>query len=284
MNHAFALVFIFCLSGLAFPQDAEAFRRPITQVPVSQRLKTFGEAHDEHFTGKTLKALIWNIKKTQEESWRLEFLRLSSDQDLLVLQEGITSSRFQSILSFFPHFEFAMGTSFLSFGSPTGVMNASTVRGSHLVTHTRDREPIVNTPKATLYSRYLLPETRQYLLVVNVHGINLESYRAFRRHLKQMLAVIDQHSGPVLWAGDFNTRTKARTALLLKLTQERGFAEVKFENGHRRMVWLGTRNYLDHAFVRGLAYTRAWVDPLVRGSDHKPLFVELELESAQTKF
>ncbi len=283
MKHTLALLFVFSLSALAFPQDVEAFRRPISPVPVHKRLQHLGEATADFFTGQTLRAMIWNIKKTEEDPWQLEFLRLSSGQDLLVLQEGITSPRFNFVRQFFPTHEFAMGVSFLNFGRPTGVINATTVRGTHEVTHTRDREPVVNTPKATIYSRYPLAGLEEELLVVNVHGINLTSYAAFRRHLEQMLAVIDQHSGPVLWAGDFNTRTRARTALLQRLARERGFEEVRFENGHRRMVWWGTQNYLDHAFVKGLPYSRAWVEPGVRGSDHKPLFVELDLEPAQAK-
>jgi endonuclease/exonuclease/phosphatase (EEP) superfamily protein YafD len=44
------------------------------------------------------------------------------------------------------------------------------------------------------------------------------------------------------------------------------------------MVWKFTRNYLDHGFVRGLKVLSAEVLADARGSDHKPMVLELALE------
>ena len=82
----------------------------------------------------------------------------------------------------------------------------------------------------------------------------------------------------MFFAGDFNTRTKARTSYLMKAMSELNLTHVTFKNGDRRMVWKFTRNYLDHGFVRGLKVLSAEVLADARGSDHKPMVLELALE------
>lgn len=270
---------------LLFSFEAEA-RRPlgywIELVPLEQAHRFFGQADELALDPTSIKTLVWNIKKTQEAAWPREFLSYSENKHLVLLQEGIQNQRFATTTEQVPGLRWDMAISFLlrkSNRAATGSLIGSTVSPVHTaVTHTRDYEPVVNTPKATIYAKYPLAGTTQELLVISIHGINLTSLSAFKRHMLQTREEILRHEGPVLFAGDFNTRTQARTRYLMKLLSDLKLQPVTFKNGDRRMVWKFTRNYLDHAFVRGLKVQSAEVLADSRGSDHKPMVLELALD------
>lgn len=270
---------------LLFSFEAEA-RRPlgywIELVPLEQAHRFFGQADELALDPTSIKTLVWNIKKTQEAAWQREFLSYSENKHLVLLQEGIQNQRFTTTTEQVPGLRWDMAISFLlrkSNRAATGSMIGSTVLPVHTaVTQTSDFEPVVNTPKATIYAKYPLAGTAQELLVISIHGINLTSLSAFKRHMLQTRAEILRHDGPVLFAGDFNTRTRARTRYLMKLMSDLNLHPVTFKNGDRRMVWKFTRNYLDHTFVRGLKVQTAEVLADSRGSDHKPMVLELALD------
>jgi endonuclease/exonuclease/phosphatase (EEP) superfamily protein YafD len=251
-------------------------------VPLAQAHRYFGQAEELELDPGSIKTLVWNIKKTEKKEWQREFLDYMENQDLVLLQEGLKNERFLSTTAQRPELRWDMAVSFLlrqSNRAATGTLIGSTVAPSHVVvSHTEDFEPIVNTPKATIFAKYPLAGTQQELLVISIHGINLTSLNTFRRHLQQARAQIQLHDGPVFFAGDFNTRTKARTSYMMKMMCELNLTPVTFKNGDRRMVWKFTRNYLDHGFVRGLKVLSAEVLADSRGSDHKPMVLELALK------
>jgi len=267
-----------------FSFEAHA-RRPLGYwfelVPLAEAHRTFGEAAELALDSRSIKALVWNIKKTEESPWKKEFLSFSAGQNLVLLQEGIQNPLFHSTIEQLPGLRWDLGISFLlrqSNRAATGPLIGSTALPvDTTVTQTTDFEPLVNTPKATIYATYPLTGTAQELLVISIHGINLTKFSAFKRHLLQIREEILRHDGPVLFAGDFNTRTKARTRYAMNLLAEMNLEPVTFKNGDRRMVWKFTRNYLDHAFVRGLTVRSAEVLSDARGSDHKPMVLELAL-------
>ena len=270
---------------LLFSFEAQA-RRPLGYwtelVPESLAHRFFGQAVELALDPTSIKTLVWNIKKTQKAEWQQEFLNYSQNQHLVLLQEGFQNQRFTSTTEQLPQFRWDMGVSFLirkSNRAPTGTMIGSSAIPSQVaVTHTKDFEPVVNTPKATIYAKYPLTGTQHELLVISIHGINLTSLSTFKRHIQQAREQILAHPGPVFFAGDFNTRTKARTSYLMKAMSELNLTPVTFKNGDRRMVWKFTRNYLDHGFVRGLKVLSAEVLADARGSDHKPMMLELAFE------
>ena len=274
---------LFCLSfalGLS-AQEKNLGDLVFRRIPESDALLSFGLAQHGQLSPESVKLLVWNIKKTQEDHWSREFRTYSQGADLLVLQEAYLSARFNRMLLEYRGYRWDMGVSFLyrqDAMTPTGVMIGSNVRPSDVrVNHTVDFEPLVKTPKATLYTTYPVQGSSEELLVVSVHAINLTSLATFKRHVAQMKERILAHQGPVVWAGDFNTRTKKRTAHLMQVVGELGLTPVKFKNGHHRMVFAFTKNYLDHVFVRGLRVRHAEVIPDSRGSDHRPMLLELAL-------
>lgn len=279
MKHIFLLALLLTASPALRADDAELSPQFIGRVPVERAHSFTGAAAETAFRPDAIKVLVWNIKKTEEKEWQSEFLRFTKNRELLVLQEVHETDRFLFGRSSHPRHRFDLGTGFRYRGLNTGVMNAATVRPTeNKVLHSEDVEPVVLTPKATIFTKYPIQGKAEELLVISVHGINLTNFASFKRHMDQAIAEIKAHTGPVLWAGDFNTRTKERTAYLMEKVRELNFSEVVFKNGDQRMVWKFTKNYLDHAFVRGLSVKYAEVLAQAKGSDHKPMVLDLALE------
>jgi endonuclease/exonuclease/phosphatase (EEP) superfamily protein YafD len=278
----FVLTFFFLVNT-----SANATIRPFPAVlfkliPVHQAHAIMGSAREPALNPGEIKAFVWNIKKTEEKTWRSEFIRFGQQQDLFLLQEVAKTPTFEEVAATFEDVRWDMGISFLLRywkDAPTGTMiGAKAIPSDVLIKHTIDLEPFVETPKAMTFAKYPIYGMRDELLVISVHGINITSFAAFERHMVQAKQEILKHEGPVLFAGDFNTRTKQRTRYLMGLVKELGLENVDFENGHQRMVWKFTKNYLDHSFVRGLKITKAKVVGGVKGSDHKPMFLEMAID------
>ncbi|MBY0517155.1 MAG: endonuclease/exonuclease/phosphatase family protein [Bacteriovoracaceae bacterium] len=267
----------FFLILLSFQTHANPIARYFFRViPIEEAHLIFGKPAENIFLS-SVKVLVWNIKKTEEPTWSSEFKKYSADRDMILAQEAYESPIFYSTLTELSSFQWDLGASFefrRDRNRATGVMIGSKVEPlATLVEHTTDKEPVVNTPKPTIYAKY--PLHNQELLVISVHAINLTNFDTFKRHLAQMENVISSHKGPVLWAGDFNTRTKERTNYLMRLVEKLKFTPVKFKNGDQRMVFKFTKNFLDHAFLRDLKAEAAEVIVDSRGSDHKPLLLEV---------
>lgn len=251
-------------------------------IPESEAHVFHGSAHGREFKKSSIKAFIWNIKKAALYNWQTEFEKFGKNQDLIVLQEAYQTKRFMGATSAFSGVRWDMGISFLYKrynNQATGTMIGSVVEPTEVVVrHTPDLEPLVKTPKAMTFAKYPIENDDDELLVISVHGINITSFGSFKRHMAQAETEINKHDGPILFAGDFNTRTQGRTKYLMDMINKYGFKTVEFKNGHHRMRWKFTNNYLDHSFVRGLSVKNAEVIGESNGSDHKPMFVELAVD------
>ncbi len=240
-----------------------------------------GEAHDPSLDPKSIKVFVWNIKKASMVNWPTEFQNYGHGKDLILVQEAYQNQAFEQTLKLFPEMRWDMAISFfytIYNNQGTGNMIGSNVEPTDvLVQHTVDYEPGVETPKSTTYAKYPIEGSVKNLLVISVHGINLTSYGSFVRHMGQIEEQIRKHNGPILFAGDFNTRTKARTNYLLQMSERLGFKTVQWKNGEARMKFKFTSHYLDHGFVRGLSIKNAEVYPESSGSDHKPMSLEVAL-------
>jgi endonuclease/exonuclease/phosphatase (EEP) superfamily protein YafD len=130
----------------------------------------------------------------------------------------------------------------------------------------------------TLITRYPLagtPSGRHELLVANIHAINIRGEGAFRGQLSQLLKSLNEHSGPVLFAGDFNTWSDDRMDQLRRMTERAGLVPVEFGEG--RKSFMG--NVLDHVFVRELQVVASRVRLDIESSDHSAMQMELRFES-----
>lgn len=275
MNRILLALFFVSFMG----QEASA-NRYFQRVPLSEAHLIFGRTIGETISPASIKVLVWNIKKASEEAWPQEFSAYGKERDIFVIQEAYPSPVFNLTLASLGEYQWDMGISFryvLYDLLPTGTMIGSkALRDEFLVTHSPDLEPVTETPKAVTYSRYHVGDKN--LLVANIHIVNFNKHEAFVRHMQQIEGEIKRHDGPVLIAGDFNTRTKDRIKYMLDMMTKLNLTEVKFKNGHQRMRAKFTNNILDYAFVRGLNVHEAEVIGHAQGSDHKPMLMEVSLK------
>jgi endonuclease/exonuclease/phosphatase (EEP) superfamily protein YafD len=280
----FAFAFSFSLDAAVteFPQK-KVLSGFFRKIPVSEALSSFGSARDRELKSDSIKVLVWNIKKTQEKPWKEEFSEYARGKDLFLIQEAYDTDRFLDVIKSYDGFRWDMGKSFtynLYNNHATGTMVGSSADPEEVVvTHTPDYEPMTNTPKALTYARYALEGSDKSLLVISVHAINFTTIGPFKRNMLQARAEIEKHDGPVLFAGDFNTHHNLRTNYLMNMMKELKFSTIKFINGHQRMKFKLTGSILDHGFVRGLKVKHAEVLGKAKGSDHKPMVLDLALDT-----
>ena len=277
----FALMFGLIIHVNGYAQEelvSEYFKR----VPIEEAHTVQGQTRHTAFDPKSIKALVWNIKKTQEDSWKHEFMAFSFGRELFLLQEAYPNELFTETLNSFLDVRWDMGISFryrLFNDLPTGTMIGSKVEPTMLmIKHSQDLEPMTETPKAMTLGKYPVAGLQHELLVINVHGINFNDFAAFKRNMNQIEEEIAFHVGPILVAGDFNTRTKERVSYLFTLMKKLQLKEVAFKNADQRMTAVMTKNFLDYGFVRGLKVKNAEVLGFALGSDHKPMTIEVSVD------
>ncbi|MDO3383357.1 endonuclease/exonuclease/phosphatase family protein [Gilvimarinus algae] len=215
-----------------------------------------------------LRVMSWNIYKAQREQLLSDLQALSEQADILLLQEAFADERLSALK---PHWRFAPG--YRDGDLQTGVLTLSQWPAAvhcHL-THT---EPWLRTPKATNIVEYVLAGDER-LLVVNLHAINFElSTDSYREQLMAAVGILQEHPGPAIFAGDLNSWSDTRRALLTELLEPLGLQPALFDEDNR------TRAFglaLDHVWTRGVSISASSV-PQYTSSDHNPLLVTLELE------
>lgn len=278
-----ALITIFLATiGHAESASPNPISRYFRKVPIDEAHITWGDASVSRLPSHKLDVLVWNVKKGARPEFNSEFARFGEDKDMFLIQEAFTASYFTAALSSFRDYQWDLGISFtyrLYNNDGTGNMIGARVKPTWVkVEHTIDLEPMTETPKTTAYAKYSIEGMDKELLVISIHGINFTGFGAFSRHLDQVYKKILNHDGPVILAGDFNTRTKDRYREVQAFAKALDLDEVEFINGDLRMEAVGTDNILDHAFVRGFSVRHAEVYTS-NGSDHQPMVLSLDVES-----
>ncbi|MBK24705.1 MAG: hypothetical protein CME70_11975 [Halobacteriovorax sp.] len=230
---------------------------------------------------ENLNVIVWNIYKGKKKSFASDLEKLSKDADLLLLQETHLKQKVKDALSKGPH-SYHMGVSFKMRGTPTGVSTGSTVSPNSVDYQRSKRELGFTTPKISLITKYNIATSGEELMVINIHGINFVTLGSFKKQINALLDVINSHSGPILFAGDFNTWSKSKYSFLQSSLKEAGLTEATFEEDNRLRAPIISRigkynNPLDNVFVRGMIIKEAKVLSNFKGSDHHPIRVKLEL-------
>ena len=232
--------------------------------------------------------VTWNVQKAQNERFLHDLQHVIEEEspDLLFLQEAsglLTQSQFLAG-RFAPSWRYPWPG-----GEVVGVINASTVKPlSVQALPSFWREFFVTAPKTCLAGKYLLPNGT-YLLAINVHLPTFERWGTmkYRSQLGALKKIMAQHPGPIVLAGDFNTWSRKRLALLeecvanLRLTEVVDFCgrPKTGDKKPRFLNWLlgiDPRLALDRVYYRGLSFYSAGVLPY-ETSDHKALKVTLDL-------
>ncbi len=275
-----ALLTLFLVStGHAASDGKNPVSRYFRRVPIEQAHVTWGQSSSDRLPFKGLDVLVWNVKKGDKKEFDSEFKKLGVEKDIFLIQEAYTAGFFTATIETFRDYQWDLGLSFtyrLYNNEATGNMIGARVKPSWVkVEHTVDMEPLTATPKTTAYAKFPVEGMEKELLVISIHGINFANFDAYNRHLEQVKSYIVSHEGPVVFAGDFNTRTKKRYRELQVFAKKLNLSEVRLTNGDLRMVAVGTKNYLDHAFVKGFKVRHAEVKS-TSGSDHQPIILDLD--------
>ncbi len=235
-----------------------------------------------------LTVVVWNTHKIAGPELRGEIESFVRERraDLILLQEyNEDLSDLDVVGGYFAnswHYPWIGGTTI-------GVTTLSPVKPSAVTSlQTRHREFVVTAPKTSIVTRYPLSDGTS-LLVANVHLLTFERIGTsnFQAQLDDLESAIDDHDGPMIVAGDFNTWSPERLALVeatmrrLELEEVKGFAPGRRtgDMGSSFLNWLaGVTNHipLDRVFYRGLVVGSVAVLP---GdiSDHKALQVDFTL-------
>ncbi len=241
---------------------------PARTEPVDQCATAVSEGEE---LSDQLDILSWNIQKASNTGWDRDLAELSGGVNLAFIQEASIQASIPAVLAGPLYQAFAQGYTTAEY--ETGVMTLSSSSPS-LSCQFTSWEPWLGTPKATSVTEFPLAGRPERLLAINVHAVNfawgLEEFRQQFRALKDLLA---RHEGPVILAGDLNTWSQERQALVDEFTTEYGLAPVTFKPDLRSTVF---GRALDHIYIRGMHTLTARVVP-VATSDHNPLLVRLAL-------
>ena len=233
------------------------------------KVRTLGTSSREAL-GPIIRCLVWNILKARRRRWPVDFAHLTADRDLVLLQEAVLGARSDALFKSSERFEWIMARSFrvrsgVEHGVKTGCAAAAEHSRFFLSLHA---EPLSNTQKLLLVTRYPLVGERATLLVLNMHAINFVNLAKYASQLEQLEGALAGHDGPVILAGDFNTWSPARLERFVEVAGRAGLVEADIE---RRSRLTHLNSHLDHVFYRGL--TLRGVDSLghIVSSDHAPI-------------
>ena len=216
--------------------------------------------------------LSWNMQKGMREGWEEDFLRLSYNKDLLIIQEGYLTDVMRSLLQE-SHHHWDLALAFEYRDNKTGVLTASKVEPSFLCTFW-NKEPLIRIPKTILITRYPLSDGNQVVMVANVHLINYTLTTShFRAQLKQLAKILSKHKGPLIVSGDFNTWNDERMAVVDTIVSSLYLKAVTFSENYRATVF---GHNVDHIYYRGLEIIKA-LSVKITTSDHNPLIVKFRL-------
>jgi endonuclease/exonuclease/phosphatase (EEP) superfamily protein YafD len=219
-----------------------------------------------------IRVLTWNIHKQGDDGWDRDLARFAAGKDFVLLQEAVLTPSLRGILDA-ERLRFTMASSFTYEDADIGVLSATRVSPIGECTE-RVVEPWLRIPKSATVSWFALGGTTQILAVVNVHAINFSlSVSGYRSQFESLAGALRSHDGPILFAGDLNTWTDERLAVVNQTAAALGLTEVTIADD-RRSLFLG--HQLDHVLVRGLDVVTATVFA-VDSSDHNPVTATLRL-------
>lgn len=226
--------------------------------------------HTDFLDPAKINLLIWNTHKGQEDGWLEEFERLSVGQDLLVLQEAYLKDGLRDFL-LGQTLSWNLATTFMRYRVETGVMTASPVAPASACVQ-RTMEPLLSLPKSTLISRYPIKGSHETLLVGNIHAVNFTlGTAAFRSQLDRLASELDEHEGPMIVAGDFNSWSESRLSVLEEvLVEKRSMRQVAFAEKNPREIF---GHAVDRVYYHGLTVAASRVLE-ANTSDHAPIWVQ----------
>lgn len=221
-----------------------------------------------------LNLLVWNIYKQNRSTWRTALEALVEEKQLVLLQEASMTKDLRQWINDNQWFG-SQVDAFKAFDTTAGVLNLSYGTPNVACAYT-ELEPWLRLPKSALYATYPL-STGDSLAVVNIHAVNFTyGTEEYQRQLDTLMAELQEHQGPIVVAGDFNSWSETRLKVMKQALEKVGLEEVRYQLDHRTQFVTGLP--LDHVFYRGLTLEMAET-PITDASDHNPIEVYFRLEN-----
>lgn len=227
---------------------------------------------------QSIKFLVWNLHKGQDADFKKDFAILTKDKDILLIQEMYLNKMMTDTFLGMKDFGFKTATSFFDPLDPkvrTGVSNASTVEPIEVkYVRTVNLEPVINTPKVSMITRYPIEGTDKILTVANIHSINFVSPEVFRQEVERVFNELKKYPKPIIFAGDFNTWLGEKIFWLDQYRIGMNMKEATFVPDSRM-----NKNdyYLDHfLYTDDIQVLSSKCKGTYMGSDHKPMELEVE--------
>jgi endonuclease/exonuclease/phosphatase (EEP) superfamily protein YafD len=235
-------------------------------------LESWSSPSENALLNPVVKALGWNIYKGRKSDFSSSFLNLAKGKDIVMLSEGTDGDLVKPDTEKLEGFGWDMGISFfMKDNVGTGIITGSYAKTTFVdYRKTPDLEPFVKSPKIILLTKYFHASTGKEILFINIHGINWKSTDAFKRQLLSIEDAVNNHNGPVLFAGDFNIRNAERLSIAKQVLGAMGLQRVPWSNPN-------TKKQLDDAFTRGFKVQKAYFhnEVIDQGSDHPAMELEL---------
>lgn len=218
-----------------------------------------------------IRVVNWNIQKGGDPEWITDLMAITNEPHLMLFQEASLNSVGWGDVANDHYRSFAPG--YRTLRSLTGVMTLSSAKPLTQCNFV-SLEPWLRSPKATVITEYGLTNTDQTLLVVNIHAINFTfGISAFKEQINRALSVMNEHAGPILLSGDFNTWHARQSTVLHGMTERLGLKMLDYEEDHRKRAF---GQPLDHIYVRGLQVIAATTS-VAKSSDHNPMSARFSL-------
>jgi endonuclease/exonuclease/phosphatase (EEP) superfamily protein YafD len=246
-----------------------------TIPPIEQSLIKFETNSPKEKLKNNFSLLVWNVHKGADgQSWVNDMKILAQNADVFLVQEAmddeLMTDMYQKEINNFDWF-FAKSFTYNKSGNSSGVVNASPFQTDQAILYrTLEKEPIVGTPKTVMLS-FMTMENGNPIALLNIHGLNRTKNEAFFKQISDTLDLIKNFSGPVVYAGDFNTNNKEKFSGLDSMMAKVGLRRFKFQEDHRK-------HQLDWIYVRGCRVESSDILYQFQTSDHTPISAKLNCQ------
>ncbi len=282
------ILFACSLGSQAIPLASA--RAAYTIPPDNQVLTPMSTQFSEKYLPNKFRFSVWNTQKGQKkQQWLDDMAVMKAEFPIILMQEGMQDPQMQAMAESYSEFGTTLAKSFsYDNGTASGVLTMSKAKPTkESFVRSPDLE-LIGTPKMTLFSSFELKSGTQ-ILFVNLHGINVVSGTSFERQINAVMAEMASFTGPIVFAGDFNTWSASRTKFLVEKTTAMGFEHAVFNNDWRLhpeayQPFHSDSNYnskakttvLDHIFVKGCKISAAALEAKYEYSDHFAFSADLD--------
>lgn len=243
----------------------------------SQLIERGSYAPEKEFQGlnpDNIALLNWNIYKGNEDNWKQDLSIFARTHDIMTIQEALLDEQLTQFLSQ-KKLNWVMNNAFYLNGAAAGVMTTSNTKAIHSCGF-RTNEPVIQIPKSTLLSYYVINGMKKRLLVANIHSINFSlGIKTYQQQLEKLYDVIKHHDGPMIVAGDFNSWSDERMMVVQRLVEKLSLSSLDYPVKTKTHVF---GKAIDHVFYRSLEAINNQVIQ-VSSSDHMPISVNFKVKS-----